>query len=169
MMCALSILFMRYQIFGSVINGMIIVIFVIYFGSMGGYRYLLPIYGCTIYRSGRVHGRLQQSFNKSFTHVIESLRPDHYRVYFFQRYRSECGTAGSKARTMLETTNPAAGEKNRVIEKNHDLMQKQMKLARVIQHNLIPKNVPNRENLEIHAIYMPIAGNRRRYVRLHPF
>src|SRR3990172_12048853 len=31
MMCALSILFMRYQIFGSIRNGMIIVIFVIYF------------------------------------------------------------------------------------------------------------------------------------------
>jgi serine phosphatase RsbU (regulator of sigma subunit) len=155
MMCALSILFMRYQIFGSIINGMIIVIFVIYFGSMGGYRYLLPIYGVPFI----VLAVYMVIFsNHPTNHFLILSNPFALIIIacIFSEIQERMRYSRFKARNMLETSNQQLVEKNRVIEKNHDLMQEQMKLARVIQHNLIPKNVPNRENLEIHAIYMPM-------------
>src|SRR4030042_3623246 len=48
MVCALSALFMKFHIFGTVITGMVIIIFVIHFGSMGGWRYLVPIYALPV-------------------------------------------------------------------------------------------------------------------------
>jgi serine phosphatase RsbU (regulator of sigma subunit) len=155
MMCALSILYMQYHIFGTIVNGMIIVIFGIYLGSMGGYRYLLPIYGIpfivlaayTVLFTNPTKNHLLILSNPFALIIIACIFSEIQERLRFSRYQ---------ASTMLETSNQELVEKNRVIEKNHDLMQEQMKLARVIQHNLIPKAAPRTEDLDIHAIYMPM-------------
>ena len=155
MMCALSILYMRYPIFGTTINGMIIVIFVLYFGAMGGYRYLLPLYGIPFivlvvyvaFFSDDPRNHFLMLSNPLALMIIACI---------FSEIQERMRYGRFKARTMLEVSNQELVEKNRFIEKNQDLMQEQMKLARVIQHNLIPKTVPNTKNLDIHAIYMPV-------------
>jgi serine phosphatase RsbU (regulator of sigma subunit) len=155
MMCALSILFMRYDIFGSMMNGMVIVIFVIYFGAMGGYRYLLPVYGIPFIvlvayvalfsAEPRSHFLM---LSNPFALIILAL--------IFSEVQERIRYSRFKAHTMLERSNQQLVEKNRLIEKNQDLLQEQMKLARVIQHNIIPRTVPNTKNLDVHAIYMPM-------------
>jgi serine phosphatase RsbU (regulator of sigma subunit) len=155
MMCALSILFMRHDIFGSIINGMVIIIFVIYFGSMGGYRYLLPIYVLPLIVLV-VYVALFSPNPKNHLLMLSNPLALIILASIFSEIQERIRYSRFKARTLLEISNQQLLEKNRLVEKNQDLLQEQMKLARVIQHNLIPKAVPDMKNLDVHAIYMPM-------------
>ncbi|OHD63349.1 MAG: hypothetical protein A2176_00125 [Spirochaetes bacterium RBG_13_51_14] len=155
MVCALSALFMKFHIFGNVITGMVIIIFVIHFGSMGGWRYLVPIYAlpvtaCLVY--------LVLWENPSKNHILTLSNPLALIILscifaeMQERIRHREFSAGKTAESSIAQLK----EKNIQIEKNNNLMQEQLELARIIQRNLIPKTVPHMKDLDIHAVYMPM-------------
>jgi serine phosphatase RsbU (regulator of sigma subunit) len=155
MMCGLAVLYMRYAIFSSIIIGMIIVIFVIFFGSMGGFRYLIPIYAVPFFGSVAYMAVME---NPGKNHFIVLSNPFVLIILtcVFAEIQERLRFSRFKALRSIEVANRELLEKNRVIVQNNSRMQEQMKLARIIQHSLIPQAVPRVRDLEIHAVYMPL-------------
>ncbi|MBN2158571.1 MAG: PP2C family protein-serine/threonine phosphatase [Spirochaetes bacterium] len=155
MMCGLVIIYMRFHIIDTIITGMVTVIFAIHFASMGGYRYLLPIYALPfaatvayILVAGDPTKQLLVTLSNPIVMIIVACVSAEIQERFrFREFLS---------RQKIEASNRELTDKNRVIETNNVLFQEQLGLARTIQLNLIPRTTPELSGLDIHSVYMPL-------------
>jgi sigma-B regulation protein RsbU (phosphoserine phosphatase) len=146
---------MRFQIFGMMVTTLVIAIFVICLGSMGGALYILPVY------------LVPFILMLIYMFVIETPTKDHFLTLtnplamillsaIYAEIQNRLRFRQFKTMKLAEFANHELLEKNRLIEMNSRQLQEQMKLARIIQHSIIPKSVPTFKDLDIHAIYMPM-------------
>lgn len=155
MMCGLTVMYMRFHVINTIVTGMVTVIFIIHFGSMGGYRYLLPVYAIPfaamiayILVAGDPTRNLFITLSNPTVMMIVACISAEIQERFRRRE--------FLSRQTIEASNRELTDKNRLIEINNTLFQEQLGLARTIQLNLIPRTPPEMAGLDIHSIYMPL-------------
>ncbi|MBN1497141.1 MAG: SpoIIE family protein phosphatase [Spirochaetes bacterium] len=155
MMCGVTVLYLRFQIFNAVVTGMLIVIIVIAFGSMGGFLYLFPVYALPF--AGMIVYLLAfETPTKNHFIILSNPLTLLLLCSIFAEVQNRLRFREFRAMKLAEFSNLELAEKNRVIQHNNAQMQEQMNLARIIQHSIIPKSPPPMDELDIHAIYMPM-------------
>lgn len=155
MMCGVTVLYMRFPIFGTIVTGMVIVIMVISFGSMGGLRYLFPVYAVP-FAAMAIYILMFEKPTKNHLLILSNPLTLLILSSLFVEIQNRLRFREFKAMKLAEFSNRELAEKNRVIQLNHSQMQEQMNLARIIQHSIIPKSMPQMEELDIHALYVPM-------------
>jgi len=161
MMCFLSLMTYESTLFNGAIIGMVVVIFGILIGTPFGAIFLLPLYmipflffiSILLYSNDIPADMLSVLINPCIS-IIAAL------------VLAEIQNRGRK-RTFENDQTIAA--KNSIIAASNMKMQKDLELARKIQHNLIPQAPPESDFYSLYTLYLPMHEVGGDYYDFIPF
>jgi sigma-B regulation protein RsbU (phosphoserine phosphatase) len=142
MMCGLAAAHAGYSYFGSIISGMLIIIFIVFMGSPGGAGYILPVYlmpfsALCAYLAAAGHASIDTMLSLSspaaFIAVASVLAEFQHRL----RIRE------LRSRISLERANAA--------------MRRDLELARIVQEHLNPSRIPEIPGADLALVHMPLS------------
>lgn len=155
MMCGLSMIHAGTELFNPVMSGVLVIIFIIFMGAMGGARYIAPIYALPFVIMVAIllaRGSLSWLQTMGLTNPAVLIVVATILAELQERLRYREFAASRRVSDM----NHVLAEKNQVIEERSRQINQDLELARTIQFNMIPQELPRVPGLELRTMYQPM-------------